>query len=210
MSKYTNVHVSFQSTSLSKLSTVNTLNECKLTVHKRTRGCNENKCTWDIEINAACKIYLGTYSRIDSIDHLIKNCCMKYWWWKYWHLPMLHATSLAIVVAYDIYLIITEGKLDEDWRVSSPVDFWTFGDVLSIQMLEYDSLKRKHINNDAMHASMHAQNKKGKIEWPMMMMLFEVDQNGEVDQQLHCRKTKSFKILTKPAMGPVVIPQLIK
>ena len=130
MSKYTNVHVSFQSTSLSKLSTVNTLNECKLTVHKRTRGYNKNKRTWGIEMNAARELYLGTYSRIDSIDHLIKNCRMKYRSWKYWHSPMLHATSLAIVVAYDIYLEINEGKLDEDWRVSFLVDFWSFRDVL--------------------------------------------------------------------------------
>ena len=63
-------------------------------------------------MNAARELYLGTYSRIDSIDHLIKNCRMKYQSWKNWHSPMLHATSLAIVVAYDIYLEITEGKLE--------------------------------------------------------------------------------------------------
>ena len=65
---------------------------------------------------------------------------------------MLHTTSLAIVVAYDIYLEITEGKLNEDWRGSFPVDFWTFRDVLSIQMPEYNPLKRKHIGDDAIHA----------------------------------------------------------
>ena len=65
---------------------------------------------------------------------------------------MLHATSLAIIVAYYIYLEITEEKLDEDWRVSSSVDFWTFRDVLSIQMLEYNLSKRKYIGDDVMCA----------------------------------------------------------
>ena len=77
MNKYTKVHVSFQSTSLCNLSTVNALNECKLPVHKRTQGYNKNKPTWGIEMNVARELYLGTYSRIDSIDHLINNCCMK-------------------------------------------------------------------------------------------------------------------------------------
>ena len=73
---------------------------------------------------------------------------------------MLHATSLAIVVAYGIYQEITEGKMDEDWRVSLPIDFWTIRDIPSIQILEYNPLKRKHIDDDAMRTS----TKKGKIE----------------------------------------------
>ena len=78
MSGYTKVHVSFQSSSSCNLATVNALNECTLIVNKSTQGYNQNKCTWGIEMNVACELYLGTYSRIDSIDHLIKYCCMKY------------------------------------------------------------------------------------------------------------------------------------
>ena len=51
---------------------------------------------------------------------------------------MLHATVLAIVIAYGMYLEVAEGKLDGDLKIESPVDFWTFQDVLSVQMFEYD------------------------------------------------------------------------
>jgi len=149
-SPYRRVHVSFQSTSSCNIGTVNALNQCSLTVHKRERGYNENKRIWGIEMNAGRELYLGTYSRIDSIDHLIKNCRLKYRSWKYWHSPMLHVTSLAIVVAYDIYLEVCEGKLDQDWKVNYPVDFWTFRDILSIQMLEYEPKNRKYLGDDAM------------------------------------------------------------
>ncbi len=79
-----------------------------------------NKRTWGFEMNPARELYLGTYSRIDSIDHLMKNCRLKYQSWKYWHSPMLHATALAIVIAYDMYLEVAEGKLDNDLRVEYP------------------------------------------------------------------------------------------
>jgi len=157
------VHVSFQSTSSCNIQTVNALNECKLSVSKRTRGINDNRRTWGIEMNAARELYLGTYSRIDSIDHLIKNCRLKYRSWKYWHSPMLHATSLAIVIAYDIYLECVEGKLDKDWLVNYPVDFWTFRDILSIQMLEYDPTKRKYLGDNEMRVCTK-QNKKARVD----------------------------------------------
>ena len=95
-------------------------------------------------MNGGRELYLGTYSRIDSIDHLIKNCRLKYRSWKYWHSPMLHATSLAIVIAYDMYLEVAEGKIDSEWKLQHPVDFWTFRDVLSIQMLDYDPKNRRY------------------------------------------------------------------
>ena len=94
-------------------------------------------------MNAARELYLGPYSRIDSINHLIKNHRLKYRSWKYWHLPMLHAMSLAIVVAYNIYLELAQGKQNPDWKVIYSVDLQTFRDLLSIQMLEYDQIKRK-------------------------------------------------------------------
>ena len=97
-----------------------------------------NKRIWGIEMNQAWELYVGTYSRIDSINHLVKNCSLKYQIWKYWHSPMLHATALAIVIAYNMYLEVTEGKLDSNLRIVYPVDFWTFWDVLSIYMLGYD------------------------------------------------------------------------
>ena len=70
-------------------------------------------------MNSAQKLYLGTYSRI---DHLIKNCRMRYQYLEYYYAPFLHAKALAIVTAYDICLEVVEGKLDEEWYVKEPVD----------------------------------------------------------------------------------------
>ena len=132
--------MSFQSTSSCNISTVNALSNCELFVSKRERerGFGANKRTWGIEMNSARELYLATYSRINLIDHLIKNCRLKYRSWKYWHSPMLHATALAIVIAYDMYLEVAEGKLNSDWKVTYPVYFWTFRDVLFLQMLQYN------------------------------------------------------------------------
>ena len=146
---YRRVHVSFQSTGPTNISTVNALSSCKLEVQKRERGVRANKRKWAIEWNSGRGLYLGMYSRIDSIDHLIKNCRIKYRSWKYWHSPMLHGMSLAIVTAYDIYLEVAEGKLNPDWK-TLPVDFWTFRDGLSKQMLAYDPLQRKYSGDGAM------------------------------------------------------------
>ena len=156
------VHVSFQSTSSCNFTTVNSINECSVNVEQRERGQGPNKRLWGIEMNSARKLYLGTYSRIDSIDHLIKNCRMKYRTWKYWHSPMIHAQALAIVTAYDIYCEVVDGDLDGEWRLDGPVDFWSFRDRLSIQMLEYSPLKRKYPGDSAMRSSTQ-QRKKDRV-----------------------------------------------
>ena len=101
-------------------------------------------------MNQARDLYLGTYSRINFIDNLVKDCHLKYQSWKYWHSPMLHATVLAIVIAYGMYLEVAEGKLDGDLKIESPVDFWTFQDVLSVQMFEYDPKNWQYLGDDAM------------------------------------------------------------
>ena len=67
-------------------------------------------------MNAGRALYLGTYSIIDSIDHPIKNCRLKYRIWKYWHSPMLHAMELAIVITYYMYLELLKGKLASEWK----------------------------------------------------------------------------------------------
>ena len=97
--KYVRLHCSFQSTSSCNFTTVNALNECNLTVQRKERGHQESKRYWGIEMNDARTLYLGTYSRIDSIDHLVKNANLFYQSWKYWHAPMLHGKALAVVVA---------------------------------------------------------------------------------------------------------------
>jgi hypothetical protein len=151
---YVRVHTTFQSTSSCNISTVNALNECSMYVRKRERGRKENKRFWGIEMNDARELYLGTYSRIDSIDHLIKNASMFYRSWKYWHSPMLHGKSLAVVVAYDLYLEVAEGKLDVAWQIDNPLDFWTFREQLSKQMLEYSPTRKQYPGDANMRPSM--------------------------------------------------------
>ena len=65
----------------------------------------------------------GSYFQIDCIDHHIQNTNMFYCSWKYWHSPMTHGKAMAVVVAYNIYLECTEGKLDEDWAVAKHMLF---------------------------------------------------------------------------------------
>jgi hypothetical protein len=150
---YVRVHTTFQSTSSCNISTVNALNECSMYVRRRERGRKENKRFWGIEMNDARELYLGTYSRIDSIDHLIKNANIFYRSWKYWHSPMLHGKSLAVVVAYDLYLEVAEGKLDSAWEIEVPLDFWQFREQLSKQMLDYSPTRHKYPGDAGMRAS---------------------------------------------------------
>ena len=69
---------------------------------------------------------------------------MKYRCWKYCHLPMLHTMSLAGVVANDMYLEVAEGKLNQTWKDKNSVDFWTFRDLLSNQMVKYNPTHLKY------------------------------------------------------------------
>ena len=63
---------------------------------------------------------------------------------------MLHATVLTIVIAYDMYLEVAEGKLDSDLRSVYPVDFWTFQNMLSVQILEYNPKNQHYLGDNAM------------------------------------------------------------
>ena len=69
----------------------------------RARGISDYRRYWGIEMNKVRKMYLGSYSRIEYIDHIIKKFLMKYKFWKYWDSPMIHTMSPALVVAYYMY-----------------------------------------------------------------------------------------------------------
>ena len=51
---------------------------------------------------------------------------------------MIHAKLLATTTSYNISLGVTEDLLNDNWNLNYSVDFWTFRDILSIQMLEYN------------------------------------------------------------------------
>ena len=149
---YQRVHISFQSTNSTNITTVNCLNECKLFVEVRERGRGENKRVWGIEMNDARRMYLSTYFRIDVTDHLLKNAAIFYRTWKYWHAPKNHALAMIVVLVYDIYMECAEGEINGEWKVEEKkrISFFDFRDALSEQMLTYCPTNKKYPGDDKM------------------------------------------------------------
>jgi hypothetical protein len=65
---------------------------------------------------------------------------------------MLHAKAMSIVVAYDIYLELAEGMVNNDWKLNKPVDFYTFRETLARQMLSYNPRNVKYLGDDKFRA----------------------------------------------------------
>ena len=72
---------------------------------------------------------------------------------------MLHAKTLAVVTAYDIYLECVEGGLDEEWNVKETLTFWEFREKLSEQMMAYKPADRVFPGDQKMREAV-AQNKR--------------------------------------------------
>ena len=106
---YVRTHVSFQSTGSTNISCVNALSECVLRVHQKSLGSDPDKRWYGLEKNQARANYLGLYSSVDSVDHLIKNVELKCCLWKWWHAPMRLAKLLVMVQFYFLYLKRAEG-----------------------------------------------------------------------------------------------------
>lgn len=151
---YQRVHVSFQSTNATNITTVNCLNEVNLFVELRERGRGENRRVWGIEMNDARRLYLSTYFRIDVVDHLLKNAAIFYRTWKYWHAPKNHGFAMCIVLAYGIYEECCEGKIESDWKIEKKkmMNFFQFRARLSSQMLTYSPRKLVYPGDDRMRA----------------------------------------------------------
>ena len=135
---YTQTLVSFQSTGATNISGVNNLPSAQLYVTTKSRGRGDEKRTWGIEQNEGRQTYLGHYFAVDNVDHMIKIAMIRFITWKYWHAPYLHCLSIAVIAAYDMYLEIAEGHLDQEWKVETPMTFNKFRKELSIRMLSYD------------------------------------------------------------------------
>ena len=149
---YQRVHVSFQSTNSTNITTVNCLNECRLFIEMRERGKGVNKRRWGIEMNDSRRLYLSSYFRIDVVDHLLKNAAIFYRIWKYWHAPKNHALAMVLVLVHDLYLECAEGKINSEWFVpqAKRIDFFTFRHLLSKQMLTYDPKRERYPGDDKM------------------------------------------------------------
>ena len=162
--EYDIVHTSFQSTSSCNICSVNSFESTENFVQSRSRGRvkDENKRYYVIEQNFARLLYLSGYSRIDSIDHLIKVCKMKYRSWKYWHSPATHGKAFGLCVAYDSYLEVAEGDLDITLKVPNPVDFHTFRDILSEQQCLYDPRNQQYPGDDKLRVVTQMNNSKRK------------------------------------------------
>ena len=66
---------------------------------------------------------------------------------------MIHGKAIAVVVAYDMYLEVAEGKLDADWKDTKPLDFFSFRERLGIQMLQYSPCDRKYPGDENFRAA---------------------------------------------------------
>ena len=106
-------------------------------------------------MNEVRQIYLGTYSHIDSIGHLIKNYCIKYRCWNYWHSPILHEMSPAVIIDYYMYIEVSEGELDQKWKEKNIVDSCTFHDLLSNQMINYNPTHHKYSGDANIRTATH-------------------------------------------------------
>jgi len=149
----------FQSTSSCNFLSVNAINDCELYANTKKKGRGTMKREWAVEMNQARDLYLNTYGVIDRINHLIKNCAMKYRSWKYWHAAMIHGKALAVVVAYDMYLECCTGNLVPAWK-TAPVTFYRFREVLAKQMLTYSPTKREYPGDERMRACTQQSKKK--------------------------------------------------
>lgn len=101
---------SFKSTSSYNIMCVNAISTNIIFVKVRTRGRGDRKGHYIIEKNIAYLLYLTSYLRIDSINHIIKN-------WKNRDIPTNDYKSLAVSTANDLYLKCVEGILDVDWKM---------------------------------------------------------------------------------------------
>lgn len=145
---------SFQSTSSCNFTSVNALNSLSLYCQAKERGRGIHKRRWAIEMNEGRQLYLKTYGGVDRLDHLVQNCNMSYRCWKYWHAAMLHGKSIAVVVAYDLYLECCEGKMRAgQWKVEKAVDFHRFREKLATQMLQYSPKHRKYPGDEQFRVS---------------------------------------------------------
>lgn len=137
---FTETLVSFQSTGATNIAGVNNLPSVSFYVSVKGRGRGATRRIWGIEQNEARQVYLGTYHGVDNIDHMIKIAKIRYICWKYWHAPVNHCMSIAVIAAFDMYHECCDGGLDPEWAIPKKqrMSFSKFRQELSKQMLSYN------------------------------------------------------------------------
>ncbi len=124
---------------------------------------------WATEQNEGRAIYLNHYHGVDSMDHMIKNTGNIFISWKYWHAPYLHAMSIGMIAAYDMYQECCEGMLDVKWKVpkKEQMSFSQFQLKLSEQMMRYDPRDNSYAGDDKFSRStqVHKLRRKGSKDF---------------------------------------------
>lgn len=161
---YYRTFVSFQSTGATNIAGVNNLSSLTLYVQPKFRGSKKNKFAWATEQNEARAIYLNHYHGVDNMDHMIKTTGNIFISWKYWHAPYLHAMTMGVIAAYDMYLECSEGVLDAEWKVAKKdiMSFSKFRMRLSEQMLTYDPRKNLYAGDEKFRRSTQAHKERRK------------------------------------------------
>ena len=104
---------------------------------------------------------------------------------------MRHAKAMAVVVAYDIYLEVAEGELNEEWGLREPMDFWRLREKLSRQMLRYKSTARRYPGDDRMRMATQQSKKKRKLS--ELARKSDIDNDDGVSKRDFVMNTKGAK-----------------
>lgn len=68
----------FQSTSSCDFTHVNAVNQCNLFAGVRECGRGKHKQQWGIKMNEPRQLHLNACGKVDTIDHMTKNCALFY------------------------------------------------------------------------------------------------------------------------------------
>ena len=131
------VHVSFQSTGSTNITTINAFDQVELYVAQRERGRGGEKQIWVIEMNEAREFYLKIYGGVDKLDQMLEKWKLLYPTWRWWHAPMQHGKAIAYCTAYEMYKECAVGKVAPIWKVEKPMTGPQFRDRLAQQQCEY-------------------------------------------------------------------------
>ena len=74
---------------------------------------------------------------MDKIDQLLKEWCIRYVTWRWWHAPANHGKAIAGVMAYALYEQCAQGGVHPDWKLDKYMTAPEFRRRLSRQMCEY-------------------------------------------------------------------------
>ncbi len=88
-------------------------------------------------MNEAFELYLKTYSAVDKMAQMLKECEIFYVTWCCWHCPINHGKLTALTMIFEIYKMCAEGAVDNEWKINNRILTPQFCQVEGKQMCEY-------------------------------------------------------------------------